>query len=61
MCTQVGTGAGGVCGHRRVQVQGWMCTQVGQVQGEGVHTGRTGAWVCVHTGRTGAGGGCAHR
>ena len=49
-----------------------MCTQVGQVQGVGVHTGKTGAGdrcvqggtrsgVGIHTDRTGAGGECAHR
>ena len=50
-----------------------MCTQVGQVQEVGVHTGRTGEggrcahrWaqvqeVGVDTGRRGTGGGCAHR
>lgn len=50
MCTQLGTGAGGGCGHRWVQVQGWMYIQIGQVQEAGVHTGG-------HRCR----GGCAHR
>ena len=73
MCTQVGTGAGGGCGHRWAQMLGQMCTQVGQVQEVSVHIGRTGEgggcvlrWaqvqeVGVDTGRRGTGGGCAHR
>lgn len=42
-------------------MQEWVCIQVGQVQGVGVHIDRTGAGVSVHTGRTGEGGGCVHR